>query len=135
MSPSSRISSYSFPFFLIGLEWVIRSRIADSSQVDTHEFLAPTLAAVAISILIPCTSLRKRTIRLADPTIVVISKREEVYASTMWLMILALTSVWAYTLRLSCLHVSYGFFRHDTLFYGLISYFVAIIFSELREVL
>jgi hypothetical protein len=141
MSPSTRISSYSFPFFLVGIEWVIRNMMGATDQpnhVDSHEFLAPTLAAVGISILIPCTSLRKRTIPLPDPTLsnfVVISKREELYVTTMWVMILALTFVWANTLRLSCLHRSDGFFGHDTLFFGLISYFVAIFLSEIREAL
>ncbi|HEX3102960.1 MAG TPA: hypothetical protein VHQ22_00825 [Terriglobales bacterium] len=135
----TRVLVYGFPAFLLFFEWLLRTALHSSFQVDSHEFMGPTLAAVGVGFLLPLTAHKDRVAVLDAQTqkalsgYQVISKREATFVGFVWIFIFVLTAGWAYDLYLSCTHTS-GFKGLGQLSLGLGDYFVGIVMSEIKEV-
>jgi hypothetical protein len=63
VSLSDRSLSYFYPIFLVALEWFLRIAF----QLDTQEFVGPTLAATSVGMIIPIISYRSSK-ALSDAT-------------------------------------------------------------------
>jgi hypothetical protein len=133
---SNRILIYAFPFFLALMEWLLRI----SLRVDSKEFVGPTIAAAALGLLLPLTGIKNRDFALSEPTrrqiealkAVIVPKRERILVDIVWIVILTSLATWGACLVFACkpdinpLHVS-------PFYYALGTYFLAVIFSEIRE--
>ena len=67
MSALYRILLYAFPFLLILVEWIIRST---AEKRDVRDFLAPSIAAAALPLLIPLLEPKDAQAELIDPELV-----------------------------------------------------------------
>jgi hypothetical protein len=135
---SNRVLIYTFPFFLALMEWLLRT----SLRVESKEFVGPTIAAAALGLLLPLTGLKNHEFALSDSTrrqvdalkAVIVPKRERILVDIVWIVILGSLATWGACLVFACkpdsnpLHVS-------PIYYALGTYFLAVIFSEIREAL
>ena len=130
----TRILTYGFVFFLIFLEWLLRTL----SNVDSQEFMGPTLAAAGIGLLVPLTTAKNKAASLSSNTqqqilgYIVISKKEQTMVGVIWIFLFLLLTCWTYDLCLigkKCPAV----FGISPLWLGGIAYFVAVILSEVKE--
>jgi hypothetical protein len=133
---SNRILIYTFPFFLIAMEWLLRI----SLRVDSREFVGPTIAAAALGLLLPLTGLKNREFALSDGVkrqiealkAEIVPKRDRILIDIVWLTILASLAIWGGCLVFAC-KPEQNPLNISPVYYGLVSYFVAVIFSEIRE--
>jgi len=135
---TKRILIYGFPFFLIALEYVLRTALS----LDSETFMGPTLAAVGISFLLSLIVPKNRELDLSQETqneidrlgIIVVPRGEQILIDLVWVFIFALTASWAYCLYLSCINPSTTWFKipaYQLLGYG--NYFIGVLFSEIKE--
>ena len=133
---SNRVLIYTFPFFLLVMEWLLRVSLA----IDSREFVGPTIAAAALGLLLPLTGLKNREFALSDRTkrqiealnAVVVPKRERILIDIVWLTILGSLVIWGCCLVFAC-KPDHNPTKISPVYYGLGSYFIAVIFSEIRE--
>jgi hypothetical protein len=133
---SNRVLIYTFPFFLLVMEWLLRI----SLQIDSREFVGPTIAAAALGLLLPLTGLKNREFALSEGTkrqiealnAVIVPKRERILVDIVWLTILLSLAVWGGCLVFAC-KPEQNPIKVSPVYYGLASYFIAVIFSEIRE--
>jgi hypothetical protein len=133
---SNRALIYTFPFFLVLMEWLLRT----SLRVDSREFVGPTIAAAALGLLLPLTGLKNREFALSDKTrrqidalkAVIVPKRERILIDVVWLTILASLATWGCCLVFAC-KPEQNPIKVPPIYYSLVSYFVAVIFCEIKE--
>jgi hypothetical protein len=92
---------YVFPFILLLFEWGLRTVIG----VDASGFMGPTLAAAALSCLLPLTkptSMVTQTVQ-ARKVVLIVAAEVNFIAGT-WLLILIELFVWSGTCYLSLTH-------------------------------
>jgi hypothetical protein len=132
----NRILIYTFPFFLLAMEWLLRISLA----IDSRDFIPPTIVAAALGLLLPLTGYKNREFALSDSTkrqiealhAVVVPKRERRLIDIVWLTILISLAVWGCCLVFAC-KPEHNPIKLSPVYYGLATYFIAVIFSEIRE--
>jgi hypothetical protein len=133
----NRLLIYTFPFLLLVMEWLLRI----SLQVDSKEFVAPTIAAAALGLLLPLTGRKKRYFQLKKVTRVqlealkvdLVPRSERILIEIVWIAVLVSLIVWASCLVFAC-KPDDNPVRIAPVYYGLVSYFVAVVFSEIKEI-
>jgi hypothetical protein len=133
---SQRVLIYLFPFILALMEWLLRHGI----QVNSAEFLAPTIASAALGLLIPLTGIKNRTFALDETTrrqieslkAVIVPKRERLMINVVWIIILLSLALWGCCLVFTCKPESNPI-KLSPLWYASAAYFIALICSEIRE--
>jgi hypothetical protein len=133
---SNRVLIYTFPFFLLVMEWLLRVSLA----IDSRDFIGPTIAAAALGLLLPLTGLKNREFALSDGTkrqikalnAVVVPKRERLLGDIIWLTILGSLTIWGCCLVFAC-KPEHNPIKVSPVYYALANYFIAVIFSEIRE--
>lgn len=90
---------FGFPMILVSFEWLLRS----IASVDTFGFVGPTLAAAAISFIVPLTKLKEESFEADGKQWIKVSKRDSRYVNFVWLMLLLglLSWFWVCTLSIS----------------------------------
>jgi hypothetical protein len=130
----TRILAYGFAFFLLFLEWLLRKL----ANIDSHEFMGPTLAAAGVGFLVPLTTAKNKLSTLPTSTQLqlngyyVISSREQIFVDLSRMFLFVLVASWAYDLFLVCTR-SAGFLGLSPVVLGLITYFVAVVLAEVKE--
>jgi hypothetical protein len=87
---------YGFPFFLILLEWLLRS----SLRLETQSLMGNTLASVGLGFVVPLVRPKKRDLRISpellrkleQERIVLISAREKKFIEFIWLCVFIFTA-------------------------------------------
>jgi hypothetical protein len=134
-----RVITYGFPFFMILIEFILRSAF----KVESRTFMGPTLAATGVGLMLPLTVPKPRDLQLTAATkeelrkykLSVVVEPERRLMEWTWLSLVVFTFVWAYSLYLSCRSPHWLIMRvPDYLLAGLLTYFVAIVLSEVKEV-
>jgi hypothetical protein len=134
----NRVLIYTFPFFLLVMEWLLRV----SMQIDSREFVGPTIAAAALGLLLPLTAFKNRDDELSADTKAeldalkgeFVPRREKRLVEIVWLSIIVCLAVWGCCLVFAC-KPEHNPINISPVYYSLASYFVAVIFSEIREAL
>jgi hypothetical protein len=119
------------------MEWLQRI----SLQVDSKEFVPPTIAAAALGLLLPLTGRKRRHFHLKKVTQVqvealkvdLVLRSERILIEIVWIVVLLSLVVWASCLVFAC-KPDVNPIRIVPVYYGLVSYFVAVIFSEIKEI-
>jgi hypothetical protein len=132
----NRALIYAFPFFLLLMEWLLRV----SLTVNSQEFVAPTIAAAGLGLLIPLTGFKRREVKIPDDTKrqidalgwVLVPKRERHLIDFVWLAVLVALGGWASCLVFACKPQANPM-RVAPFWYAMAVYFLAVIFSELKE--
>lgn len=85
------VLTYGFPLILIGFEWGLRQLM----EVDSSQFIGPTLAAAALSFLIPLT--RPKRVKLSDENLgyVAVNARDQHFIPVVWLFVLVGLFAWS----------------------------------------
>lgn len=135
---AKNILIYGFPFFLLLLEWLLRSAL----QIDSLSFMGPTLAATGAGFLLPLIIPKSRDWPISD------EEREELKRSGFeishiketklmdWvlLFVFVLTGVWLYCLWLSSnTNTVYWLGVPNHIVLGLVGYFIGVVFSAMKE--
>jgi hypothetical protein len=132
---ATRLPAYSFVFFLIFLEWLVRTL----SGIDSQEFVGPTLAAAASGVLVPLTTTRSKLSGLPASTqqqmtqqagFHVTSDVERALAGIVLFFVFALTFCWAFYLVCKKLNGPLGVTPIEL---GALSYLVACFIAEVKE--
>jgi len=120
-----------FPLILLSFEWGLRTIIG----VDSWGFTGPTLAAAALSLLVP---LAKPKVIVGDPPAprgtILVSSSDQAFVGIVWTLVLAFLFVWAVACFYSLRHpndVVYGVSTHLAI--GLGSYSVSLIMTVVKE--
>ena len=145
VSFSDRFLSYSYPFFLLALEWFLRLAF----QLDTQEFVGPTLAATSVGMVIPMISYRSvkgLSNILSEETVQDIKKLEEmgakiecgrsvVFRNFCFVAALFFTLTWVATIVISTKFPTMGSLGGHSLSYvlGLACYLLGFLLSEIKE--
>ena len=141
VSFSDRFVGYLFPFFLLVLEGVLRSAF----ELDTREFIGPTLAATGVGMVISLTSYQsdksipeqipkdiKKYIREND--LRVETKRSILYKNLSWIFTFILVLLWIWSLILSTKFSNSTIWIFPSQYYpGIGSYLVGFILTEIKE--
>lgn len=133
-----RLAPYAFPFFLVGLEAVIREAL----KVDTSFFAGPALASGAAGLLVPHLSARERTDLFGEEVqkgfvankVTVVGKQDQALAELVPLFLFACIGFWGWTIVLAERKDAVqwlGFQR--SLLIGMACYVVALIIAEVKE--
>ena len=133
-----RLLAYAFPFFLLGLEAIIRAAMA----VDVSYFIGPALASGAAGLCVPLLSPRDRSSILpADlqealkaANVTAIGKRERILSDLAPFLLFGCIGLWAWTVVLAerkdpVLVVG----MQRSFFIGLCTYLAAAIAVEVKE--
>lgn len=152
-SLSDRIVGYFFPVFLLLLESFLRSAF----QINTRDFIGPTLASVGVGMIIPLTSYRSPEVKLSPlntPTeaidlltrpeftnlikqrlLFVETQKARVFKNFCWFIIFVLVLLWVYSITLSTKSPSELLWIYPKHYYpGIISYTTGVILSEVKEI-
>jgi hypothetical protein len=145
VSFSDRFLSYLYPIFLLALEWFLRLAF----QLDTQEFVGPTLAATSVGMVIPMISYRSAkgiSNSLSEETIQQIKKLEEmgakiecgrsiVFRNFCFVVALFFTLIWVATIVISTKFPTTGNLWGWSLSYilGFACYFLGFLLSEIKE--
>jgi len=130
----TRVLAYGFAFYLLFLEWLMRAL----SNIDSHDFVGPTLAAAGVGFIVPLTTAKNSLLNFSNDTqqqlngYYAISKREQIAVDVLRLFLLVLTVSWAYDVYL-VIKKSSGLFGISAVRLGFITYFTAVILSEVKE--
>jgi hypothetical protein len=111
-SLSDRALSYLYPIFLLALEWFLRLAF----QLNTQEFVGPTLAATSVGLVIPLIAFRsakglsdengnklppeilEQLRRLEESGAKLVSGESVIFANLCFLMSLLFTLAWVATI-------------------------------------
>lgn len=119
------------------MEWLLRA----SLQVNSAEFVAPTIAAAGLGLLLPLTGQKNRESSLpellraqvAALKLEFIPKRERILIQIVWIFVFVSLAVWACCLVFAC-KPQQNPLNVAPVFYGLGNYFLAVLFAEVKEV-
>jgi hypothetical protein len=139
-SLSERIPGYLFPFFLLILELILRYAF----NLNTQEFIGPTLAATGVGMIMSLTAHRSNKIPRVVPQEVEQFLKEKkltiepysvkVFRSICWTLTLVLTILWVVSITLSIKFPSNTMLSLPTHYYpGFMSYVIAFVLSEVKE--
>jgi hypothetical protein len=122
---------FGFPLFLVTFEWIFRS----IANVDTFGFVGPTLAAAAISFIVPLTKLKEGTIEVDGKEWITVSKNDTSFVYFTWLMLLIGLLSWFWVCTLSLKSTSNTIMDFPThVIVGAIMYIISIALSAIKEV-
>ncbi|MGN2254304.1 hypothetical protein ACFWZ4_13070 [Frateuria sp. GZRe12] len=124
------ILSYGFPLLLIAFEWGLRRVL----QIDSSGFIGPTLAAAALSFLVPLTRPKITTISQDGSTFQLLNERDQQLIPVVWLTVLAGLFAWAASCYFSIKLNSETFYLlpvHVAI--GLAIYFISVVLVAIKE--
>jgi hypothetical protein len=107
MAMANRVLIYGFPLFLWFMEWLLRLPL----QNGPTDFLAPTIAAAGLGLLLPLTAqsdwqaeLKKVTVREIGILKLVVKKmgHERLFIESVWVGILVSVAAWAICVVTTC---------------------------------
>lgn len=120
-----------FPLILLLFEWGLRAGL----QVDASGFMGPTLAAAALSFLMPLTRPAEKRIGIAHSRSVVITSRfDSNFIAFTWLMVLLCLFAWAAACYFSLVtpeQKTLWFSTHVTIGGG--AYIISLVMISLKE--
>ena len=133
---SNRVLIYTFPFFLVLMEWLLRVAVT----VNSKEFIAPTIAAAGLGLLLPLTAPKNRAMALSETTlreleatrVVIIPKRERVLIDVVWVLIFLALGAWAVCLVFAC-KPDADTLKLPHVLYGFVNYGLGVLCSEIKE--
>jgi hypothetical protein len=133
----NRALIYLFPFILTILEWLLRKGL----QTDSSEFVAPTIAAAALGLLISLTGIRRKDDAVSKMTLSLLGaidmeltpKRQRILVEIVWIVFFFSLVIWVGCLVFECRPAANPW-RVSPFWWSMGSYFVAVIFSELKEI-
>jgi hypothetical protein len=148
---SDRALSYLYPVFLLGLEWFLRLAF----QLDTEEFIGPTLAATSVGMVIPLITFRsarglsdENGNKLSPETLSQIRRLEEsgaklvsvesvIFGNICFLISLFFTLAWIAAIVIETGSSTAGSFLGISSSYllGLACFLVGLFLSEIKEFL
>lgn len=121
---------YLFPLILLLFEWGLRAAL----KVDTSSFFGPTLAAAALSFLIPLTKPVEYQGGWAGRRVLMTSRFDASFVSLTWVLILLGLFAWASACYFSLTtptSLALGFPTHTTI--GGIAYVISLVMTSLKE--
>ncbi len=122
---------FGFPLFLVTFEWIFRT----IANVDTFGFVGPTLAAAAISFIVPLTKLKEGTIEVDGREWITVSKNDTRFVNFTWLMLLIGLLSWFWVCTLSLNSTSKTVMDFPThVIAGAIMYVISIALCAIKEV-
>jgi hypothetical protein len=133
-----RIIVYGFPFVFVLAEYVLRLL----QHSEPGAFMGPTLASVGIGQLLPLVTLKDRTFMMSKSQrkdlagYTLVTKADETVVQMAWMFILLFTLLWVVLLYVSFQRppdANDVLFGHGTFYYGLATYFIAVILSEVKD--
>ncbi|MEL6116267.1 hypothetical protein P0Y67_13695 [Photobacterium sp. SP02] len=121
---------FGFPMILVAFEWLLRS----IANIDTFGFVGPTLAAAAISFVVPLTKLKEELLEADGKEWIKVSKRDSRFVYFVWLMLLIglLSWFWVCTLSINSSGQSIADFPTHVVV-GSIMYVVSIGLCAIKE--
>jgi hypothetical protein len=129
-----RVLAYGFAFFLLLLEWVFRKL----ANLNSHEFIGPTLAAAGVGFLVPLISpktvvptLPEEAKKQLDGYYIIPKKQQRLVEITLLFLFLLIAS-WVYDLYLVCKPTS-GLLGISPISLGLVTYLAAVVLAEIKE--
>jgi len=124
---------YMFPLILISFETLLRNL----SSVDTFGFIGPTLAATAISLLLPLTKVKEFKIESDDgQQWVKVSKYEQNFSYFIWLLLFVSLFIWFWVCSLSMQNSTIELFNLPThIVIGSCLYILSVILSAVKDYL
>lgn len=139
-----RAPSYFFPFFLLMVESILR----DAFQLNTKEFIGPTLAATGAGMVIYLVSYHECKLlppNLPQPVAQYLNQNDNYrletnlsvfFRSLCLIVTLALTLLWIWTIILSTQSPDLMWWIFPAHYYpGAVSYMLGFILSEVKEVI
>lgn len=150
-SLSDRALSYLYPIFLLALEWFLRLAF----QLNTQEFIGPTLAATSVGLVIPLITFRSakglsdengRTLppeileqirKLEESGAKLASGESVIFANLCFLISLIFTLAWVATIIIETKFPTSTFFFGLSFSYllGVFCFIVGLFLSEVKEFL
>lgn len=142
VSFSERTPGYLFPFFLLTLEWVLRSAF----QLNTQEFIGPTLAATGVGMVISLTSYRSCKMvpentpanikkYILENKLRVETKLSIFFKNLCWTLTFILILLWIWSIILSTQSPNDILWLFPKQYYpGIASFFIGFVLSEIKEV-
>lgn len=121
---------YGFPLILVGFEWGLRHLL----KTDSIGFIGPTLAAAALTILVPLTRPKKTGLRSGSSKNVVVNAYDQQLIPFIWLVVLASLFAWSAACYYSLQQTSIAAISMPThIAIGLICYFVSLLLVAVKE--
>jgi len=122
--------SYGFPLILIAFEWGIRQGL----QIDSSGFIGPTLAAAALSFLVPLTKPKIIDFSDAGRKQILVNARDQQFIPFVWIAVLVGIFAWSASCYFS-IKSTVPFFNLMPihLAIGLGIYFISIILVAAKE--
>ncbi|HCH2593676.1 TPA: hypothetical protein RUZ08_003489 [Vibrio cholerae] len=122
---------FGFPMILVTFEWLLRS----IASVDTFGFVGPTLAAAAISFVVPLTKLKEEVLEADGKEWIKVSKNDSRFVYFVWLVLLIglLSWFWVCTLSINASGQSIADFPTHVVV-GATMYVVSIGLCAIKEV-
>jgi hypothetical protein len=135
----TKVLIYGFAFFLILLEWLLRSAM----KLDTQSLMGTTLASVGLGLIVPLVRPKKRDLGISSKLqtelegqgVTVMSTREKRFIEFIWLCVFIFTGGWIFTVYLSSTNPDYVWWADIPvyLYIGFGSYFLGVILAEMYE--
>lgn len=125
------ILTYGFPLVLLLFEWGMRAAL----KVDASGFFGPTLAAAALSYLVPLTRpFERRDSWVQSRRVLVTSRFDANFVALTWLLVLLCLFAWAAACYFSLVtptDKTLGFATHTTIGGG--AYIISLVMASIKE--
>lgn len=125
------VLTYGFPLVLLLFEWGLRAGL----KVDASGFIGPTLAAAALSFLIPLTRpAEQRFGTIQSRRVIVTSRFDSNFVAFTWLLVLLCLFAWAAACYFSLVtptEKTLWFSTHVTI--GGAAYIVSLVMTSFKE--
>ena len=119
--------TYCFPVILVAFEFGLRSLV----DVDTSGFIGPTLAAAALSNLIPLGQPKRlNVIGQGGPRAVVVSEFDLQFCAFVWLAVFLYFFLWFWT----CVHTIRSPTDNLAIWGGLAGYVISLVMAYVKRI-
>ena len=128
-----RVMLFIFPFLFVLAEYVIRQ----VENAEAGSFIGPTLASVGIGQLFPLVVVKEHSM-LVPPDkqaeFTMVNKLDKKVSEVAWVSIIICSLIWFVLLCVSLRREHNDvLFGHSTFYYGLGTYFFAVVLSEVKD--
>jgi hypothetical protein len=128
-----RIVVFVFPFVFVLAEYALRK----IHQAESGSFIGPTLASVGIGQLFPLVVTKNQSSlvpKALQKKYTMVNKADKRLSELAWVFIVAFTLLWVLLLSVSLQKDADDvLFGYSTFYYGLATYFLAVVLAEVKE--
>jgi hypothetical protein len=128
-----RIIVFVFPFLFVLAEYALRK----IQNAEAASFIGPTLASVGIGQLFPLVATKDNSLLLPKAQrkkYTMVNRADKKVSEVAWIFVVVFTLMWVLLLSVSLRqHDNDVLFGYRTFYYGLATYFIAVILTEVKE--